>query len=293
MSRRVDGVLLLVAVLTGSLLLARVDGIRIAGTAVAVPGAGVPSAADCLTEVAGPFVAAASQSPPSPSSVTTVGQSEVSFSDCADQHVGEVVAFRMTPTRASGSVTDQSDSTWCRDVAQGYGPAPAAGWWKRVTTHRFVAILSASTEYSWAACAVVAPGGEQYPGSYVASLAGTSAPAPFGRCRTGDRADRWVSCALPHRVEEFGVAVHSGLSTRGAVAECQELVAEMTGMPDINAGGVLKIQVVGGRTPGTNDLGDADPTGVPEFGRCRLVAVGPHQLTGTVIGIGTGDLPLA
>ena len=126
MNRRVDGVLLLVAVLVGSLLLARMGGVRIAGTAVAVPGAGVPSAGDCLSNITGPLGPAGSRSLPPSSSVTTVGQTEVSFSDCAEQHVGEIVAFRMTPAGATGSVVDRSDSRWCRDVAQGYRTAPEA-----------------------------------------------------------------------------------------------------------------------------------------------------------------------
>jgi hypothetical protein len=62
-----------------------------------------------------------------------------------------------------------------------------------------------------------------------------------------------------------------------------ELVQEMTGLPDVNAGGVLRIQVVGGGT----SAGDG------ERGRCQLITVGPSRLIGTLIGIGTGTLPLA
>ena len=57
----------------------------------------------------------------------------------------------------------------------------------------------------------------------------------------------------------------------------------MTGLPDVNAGGVLRIQVVGGGAE----------AGGGERGRCQLIAVGPNRLIGTLIGIGTGTLPLA
>jgi hypothetical protein len=92
-----------------------------------------------------------------------------------------------------------------------------------------------------------------------------------------------VSCTSPHRVQEFGIAVQAGVSLPGAVADCTALVQAMTGLPDVNAGGVLRIQVVGVGTL----AGDG------ERGRCQLNAVGSNQLIGTLIGIGTGTLPLA
>ncbi len=296
MGRRVDGVLLLIAVVVGLLLIARIDGVRVAGKAVAVPGAGVPQVGDCLREVTGSLADSLRGSLPS-SSVTSVGETSVRFSDCGEQHVGEVVAFRLTPPRSGGPGTPESDSLWCRKVAQGYRspakglPVASGDLWNQATNFRFVAILSAPAEYSWAACALLAPGLELYSGSYVESMAGHPAPAPFGRCRSGDDNDRWVSCDASHRVQEFGVAVQAGMSPPGAVAECKELVQAITGMPDVNAGGVLKIQVVGGHSA-DGDVGDPDADAVPAHGRCRLIAVGAHQLFGTLIGIGTGPLPL-
>jgi hypothetical protein len=140
---------------------------------------------------------------------------------------------------------------------------------------------------------VLAPGLELYPGSFVESMSGQQAPPPFGLCRSGDHADRWVSCSSPHRVQEFGVAVEAGMSSREAVAACGELIKAMSGMPDVNAGGLLKVQVVGGNTEaGGGDFGDADLDPDSTFGRCRLIVVGPHQLTGTLLGIGANELPL-
>ena len=83
------------------------------------------------------------------------------------------------------------------------------------------------------------------------------------------------------------------MSSREAVAACGELIKAMTGMPDVNAGGLMKVQVVGGNAEaGGGDFGDADLDPDSTFGRCRLIVVGPHQLTGTLLGIGANELPL-
>ena len=288
-SGRLGGVLLLIAVLLGSVLVSRVGGVRVSGSAVVAPRAGAPGVGDCLRDITGPLaVASRSGFPPLPLSVVSVGDSSVSFSGCSDQHLGEVVAFRLTPQRNGGVVTDDSDTQWCGDVANRYKlrtisrfRGAAGGLWEPATNQRFVAVLGASP-HSWAACAVLSPGLEPYTGSLVQSLAGHPAPAPFGQCRSGGNPDRRVSCTSPHRVQEFGIAVQAGLSHPRAAADCTALIQAMTGLPDVNAAGVLRIQVVGG-----------DAAGDGERGRCQLIAVGPNRLIGTLIGIGTGTLPLA
>ena len=292
-SRRLGGVVLLIAVLLGSVLVSRVGGVRVTGSAVAAPRAGAPQVGDCLREVTGPLaIQARSGFPPLPLSVVSVGDSSVSFSDCSDQHQGEVVAFRLTPQRNGGVVTaDDSDTQWCSDIAVGNRlRATSLYWaasgrlWEPATNQRFVAILGASPE-SWAVCAVLAPGLELYSGSLVQSLAGHRPPAPFGQCRSGGKPDRRVSCISPHRIQEFGSAVQSSLPDPGAEDDCVTLVQAMTGLPDVKAGGVLRIQVVGG--------GGSAAAGGGERGRCQLIAVGSNLLIGTLIGIGTGTLPLA
>jgi hypothetical protein len=288
--RRLGGLVLLIAVVLGSMLVARVGGVRVTGSAVAVPHGGAPQVGGCLHAVTGSLaIASRSGFPPLPLSVVSVGDSSVSFSDCSDQHLGEVVAFRLTPQRNGGVVTDDSDTQWCGDVADGYRLraisrywGPAGGLWEPATNQRFVAILGASPD-SWAVCAVLSPGLELYSGSLMESLAGQRPPAPFGQCRSGGNPDRRVSCTSPHRVQEFGIAVQAGVSPPQADADCTALVQAMTGLPDVNAAGVLRIQVVGGGT----SAGD----GVR--GRCELIAVGPNRLIGTLLGIGTGTLPLA
>jgi len=235
---------------------------------------------------------------PAAGSMATVRESSLSYADCSGQHLGEVVAFRLGP--ASGG-DPASSSTWCADVAAGYQSSglwrflgASGDYWTPVESHIFIAILNESGEAPWGACAVLAPGLELYSGSYVASLPGLlPAPAPFGSCRTDETSQTWTSCTSPHRVQEFGVAIEAGTSSPQAVDACGQLVQSMTGMPDVQAGGLFKIQLVsGGSTAQGGDFGgpglDAE-----DSGRCRLIAVGPNQLHGTLIGIGMGSLPLS
>ena len=75
---RLAGVLLLVAVVLGSVLFARIDGRRVAGVATAVPRATAPSVGDCVVGVAGPLtVPTQAAFPPSSLSVASVGETSV------------------------------------------------------------------------------------------------------------------------------------------------------------------------------------------------------------------------
>lgn len=306
---RLAGMLVVVAVVLGVVLITRIDGVRVAGTAIPVPGAGAPNVGDCLIGVSGSLtVPLRAAFPPSSMAVASVGEPSVSYSDCTGEHVGEVVAFRLSPESA-GESSGESDTEWCQQVGAGYQSmttwrfyGASGGLWQPSTNQRFVAILSAPAEKSWGACAVLAPGLELYSGSYVRSMADLPAPAPFGLCRSGDGADRWVSCTSPHRVQEFGTAVSAGMSSREAVEACRSLIQEMTGLRDVNGGGVLRIQVVGGGSPaggrGSGVTAASDGSGIAPSddaaaGRCRLSVVGPKQLDGTLIGIGNHELPLS
>ena len=271
-----------------ALLIARVGGIPVGGTAVAPPGLSAPAVGDCLLAVRGEL---GSGEPPA-APVGSIGESEVSFSDCAGEHLGEVVAYRRLPTQAVADDGTASDIQWCGTVALEYQEharsqvsAAAGGFWSATTGERFAAILSTPNsdvaEPRWSACALVSPDLELYSGSYVSSFATGVTPAPFGVCRAGDVPERSVSCDLPHRVQEFGTGTVPPMSTRDAVAACRSLIGRKTGMSDITAGGLLRTEVVGG---------GADAT---EPASCRLSVAGDDRLVGTLIGIAGRPLPMA
>jgi hypothetical protein len=313
MSRRAVGVAVLFVALLCSVVVAKAGGLRMAGTAMLPPGLGTPTLDDCLTSISGPL---ATGIPPSPVSIDSAGATAVTFADCAGDHRGEVAAIRRMQVQPTGTADSaDSDGEWCQQVAVGYRSYwlyrlrdASIGLWVPVTGERFVAILSApsadSADPRWAACAVLPPGLEPYRGSYIGSLTHDRTPGPFGLCRSGDENDRWVSCVTPHRTQVFGTAGGQPLSARQGSSACRALIAGMTGMPDISAGGVLRVVVVGGGsgpTSGAAQGGAVDGPGNTgtsvsdsfHHARCELTVVGDGRLNGTLIGIGRGPLPLA
>jgi hypothetical protein len=324
MTRRALGVAVLCVALLCSVLVAKAGGLRVAGIAALPPGLDAPTVGDCLSSVSGPIAGA----PPSTTSIDSVGQTAVTFGDCARDHLGEVVAFRRQPGRStdtagvasidpadSNGASAESDGEWCQRISFDYRSSASyllrnasAGLWVPATGQRFVAILSAPSvdpaRQRWAACAVVAPELETYHGLYVSSLAQGITPAPFGLCRSGDAADHWVSCITPHRTQVFGTAAGGpALPASQENSACHGLIEAMTGMADVSAGGALRVDVASGGS-GQAGAGSAavaagasntDNPGTGDLTRdasCRLSVVGEGELVGTLIGVGQGRLPL-
>ena len=281
------------------MLIAKAGGLRVAGAAVLPPGLEAPSVGDCLGAISGSLSTVAGAGRPSAISIDSVSITSVTMIDCDREHVGEVVAFHRMPALPEGVAVAtanadaaSSDGQWCQQIASDYRSqsnywfgAASAGLWVPSVGQRFVVILSAPSDdparLPWAACAVVAPGLEAYLGSYIGSLALGSGPAPFGLCRSGDRADGWVSCAGRHREQVFGSAIGQASQARRN-ATCRNLIEAMTGMPDISAAGALRLVVDGG----------ADQSSSSDTATCRLATVGDRWLLGSLIDVGRGPLPL-
>jgi hypothetical protein len=325
LTSRSTGVVLLLAVLVGSLLVSRIGGARVAGTAMAQPGSGAPAVGECVGSIVGLPMMPMFAAPPSPVSIATVGETSAIFASCSAPHVGEVVAYlslvatpdTQSPTAtfgadapsaavqptATAAAAAVSDGQWCQMVAgtyreqtvlrYGYGQDPQ---WAPSIGQRFVAILSAPTPDPtgprWAACALLSPGLEPYSGSYVRSLAGLPAPAPFGLCRTAEPTDQWVSCIAPHRSQVFGTAVQRDVSPDEQTASCRSLIERMTRMQDVTNDGVLRVEVTGApaRNGSGGNSGTPDPASILD---CRLTVVGAGDLVGTLVGIGSRPLPMA
>jgi hypothetical protein len=314
MTRRALGIAVLCLALLCSVLITKAGGIRVAGIAALPPGLDAPKVGNCLGSVSA-SMSAGSAAPSAAVSIDVIGETAVTFADCASEHLGEVVAFRRTPAdtdaAGSGSATGGSDGEWCQRVALDYRSYSmyrlrddAIGSWVPSTGQRFVAILSTPSsdpaESPWAACAVVSPELEAYRGSYLASFAQGPTPAPFGLCRSDDHADRWVSCVTPHRTQVFGTVTGQRASAAADSASCRGLIAGMTGMADISAGGALRLDVdgesssAGGKSPGGAAVGSVNPATAGPTGEasCRLSVIGDAELVGTLIGVGQGRLPL-
>ena len=300
MPRRLAGAALVAVALLAALVGARWSGIRVTGTPYAPVGSSAPAVGDCIGQVTG---VATEGRPVTSFTVGSVGVTDVRFADCSLPHVGEVVAFRLLTARSSSAsvaastpatTAVTSDGEWCGDVASGYRShvvfevrdVSGAGFWTPATGQRFLTVLSAPSVFEpsarWAACAIISPGVEQYQGSYVLSLADRPAPAPFGVCRQSDENPLPISCLEPHRIQDFGTAMVRGQVPASSVQACAGLIARMTGLPDITAGGGLLVAVVQGGA-GTDERAAS--------ASCRLEVVGDRSLRATLIGIEGGSLP--
>jgi len=302
MTRRAVGLAVLVLALLAVVVAARVDGTRVAGTAIAPPGLSAPNVGECVASFADPARAVpAGDNPvavtpsdefsgPLPPIVGVVDETGVRFARCTGDHLGEVVAYRRMARQWTSDADRQSDIDWCRSVAADYRAHlqwrvsdAADSLWVPSTGQRFTVVLSAPFvdpgEPRWSACLVVPPHGESYRGSYVQSLAFGPAPAPFGSCFTDGSVEVPASCAELHTSQEFGISFGRPLAPRDRIARCRDLIGEMTGLSDLTAGGRLRTTLV--------DNGEANG-----YSSCRLSAVGKHLLTGTLIGVGEGRVPI-
>lgn len=282
MPRRAVGIVLLAIVLVAAVAGSRLGGLRVAGVASPIPGFGAPAVGECVAAVSGPVSVGL---PMGSIRVTTVGETGTRFSDCLDAHIGEVVAFRSVTESPAETLTNDR---WCGRVATEYQSQALrrAGYasgdqWTPIEGPRFMLIVSALPgvqAYRWAACALTSPGFETYAGSFVRSVPDGQAPAPFGVCRLTEDAMSWASCSHPHRVQEFGTA--STPPTPDTGRSCMKLIAAMTTMPDITAGGLLLPEVVQ----------STDSQEGTTFS-CRLSVLGGRSLGGTLVGLGNGELP--
>lgn len=91
-----------------------------------------------------------------------------------------------------------------------------------------------------------------------------------------------VVCATAHPVELLESMVSDRPVTDQDRRGCRAVARQLTGMPDPTAGGKLSTIV-----------DDAQAPGGPHFLSCLMVTVGAHQLTGPLLGLKDGPVPLA
>lgn len=254
--RRWAGIGVLLVTLAAALVIAGLDGARVAETATMAPGVGAPVVGDCLVSLTDKSVVTPGLGRAASRSVLSVSEDRCASPDAVRARGsaklsainGIHVSHRM-PKRILPGVKVFYDDLRAQEDFR-YQEA-AAGLWKPSTRQRFLTVHSRPNvdpgAPSWIACVLVAPYVEQYSGSYVGSLAEAPAPSPFGLCLAGTANDRWVSCADRHRTQELGEGTGAPMTARDAIETCRSLVARMTGMSDITAGGACCWRWLAGR----------------------------------------------
>ena len=285
---------------------------RIAGEPTAAPVPGPAKAGDCLTHYdLGMFT------DPTDAGVD-YHYSSIALQACAGARYGEV-ATRIPVTPSVTADKDQppdrgsTDPYYqqCQSAAAGYLGLPADvpaivgaspdtlfSYWAPTFAYSVGLSLPSARQIAahqhWLACVVYAPdlagGTAVLDGSVRGALASGVGRNAFGECVID--ADLSVgsvpgACHVAHDSEVFGTAEVTGassISRATLTATCRQLIARLTGLPDVTAGGRLLVTVFGG-----GQGAEAYLTGAPVL--CAVTAVGAGKLTGSLRGLGSQPIP--
>ena len=140
-------------------------------------------------------------------------------------------------------------------------------------------VLQRAAGRDWSACIVRPDNLGVYVGTVHDALDTGTSPSAYGDCSPNPDPTTLstVSCSNPHVMERLGTAmVPAGSHSAAAVAQsCRAFAGRMFRTNDPTYAGTLDVVV------GTDDLTT-----------CAVVLNGPGRLVGSLIGIGTGPLPL-
>ena len=299
---------LLVAVITGL----RPD--RVAGVAQATAVAGPPAVGECVVDplpkpqlgVTAPVLANSGGTVP----VYPAQQ----IQPCTGARYGEITAVIAAPkpTVVTGDDTDgrflnDPNEGSCSEPAQRYlgtTTEPTQSFWQGRILQFSVALSRPSTRQEaagqrWAACIVTLPASDQVsaPPRYGSSLRDAVHTGRY-RDQLGDCISNFdwdgglISCTQLHLLEVMGWGDSGDHPVTGAQLEssCQQLVRQLTAMPDPTAGGALSIQI--GAKEGNRIA--IRPSQVPAHSAVSCgVTTANRELRGSLLGLGRQPIPWA
>ena len=105
-------------------------------------------------------------------------------------------------------------------------------------------------------------------------------------------------CDTPHTVEMVGYGLFLGAAPPSSTPDksCLTLVKQLTVMPDVTAGGRLKVDASLQRFAPNGDqqtMNGPQPADSSEVGYCTIQVVGKGRLTASLIGLGSRRVPLS
>ncbi len=315
--RTLIGLLILVIAVAGALA-GNARTKTVAGAARPAPIPGPPAVGDCVVDEPdnGGVYAEAQDG--------TRSYQVLTFGPCAAK-IAEVTAvvpggmrFKVrygadgVPVTSPGS-PDPFDQCW--DSAVSYLGLPAdyfsangSGWQKNWSIDILAGQpdpLQQTDGQDWVVCAArpaYRSGDEPYADSLRGSFNNHRYPAQLATCthRPTDPVESqgtWpTACDHPHLSEQFATRLDEHpdrRSSAGYRAECEQLIRSMTGMVDPTAGGLLRIGIDAEPVTVADGEGDAalrDVTAVQYT--CQLEAGPGRQLTGPLMGLGGGPVPV-
>lgn len=312
--RRRVGFALVGLVLLAALIVPAAAGRSIAGSAVAVPLAGPPAVGNCLT-TAQPSVddlqdlsAQFSSGPSGP-----LRYRSVPLSPCTGARYGEVVDVLADPGKIAASQDAGTGRTSMSDP-NSFGCSTAVARYTGSARSRFsywrvalaaIPVLVGPDERAlragqhWAACLLVTPTATgstaELAGSPVTVLTDGTGGDQLGSCQNGPApapTPSAGSCAFPHRTEILGQAYGPALAgvTRSELTRtCNQLVADLTGKPDITVTGALRVAAPVFADGDARDYGK--PTTATSIALCAVSAADEATLGGSLLGLGQRPIP--
>jgi len=241
----------------------------------------------------------------------------VATGSCRPARYGEVVGVISNgldyADPADGDKWDDptSPDRQCSDLVDAYvgndtGPATdSAVWFPAASVGSMLLGPSALQQRfgdRWLACVAVGYAGNsdgtRYTGSVRDAMRTLRFPSALAQCLGAEPAAAVVpvDCHDPHPAElmaSFYTDDPRAADRAKLEASCPDIAAALTGMADPTAGGRLQVSTVTNNLPVYGDNGAMDPdhmVDVQSF--CLIEATGSHVLTGPLLGLGGGELPL-
>lgn len=303
MSRRLQGIVLLVLAVLVAMVIPRLDGTPIGGTPTALSIQGPPTTGSCILDN------------PIANGRRPGNTSTLRYGGCGQGHFGEVVQVLNNAEKSSRVELELPDPTTCTAVVDSYlgvdqvsvrddrgdYRSMSFGLWQPVSVGRVRVIgptqVQRDVGQTWIACVTEGGEGAPYTGTVRGAFTGGSLPNSYATCGDTVTPGAAVGCAAPHRVEVFAStpATTSLPSQAALTSSCTDLLRYVTGRTDLSAGGRIEVQAVpvfygvsSHTNPGQRDSADTEPG--QAF--CGIAATGAAKLRSTLFAIGKRPLPL-
>jgi hypothetical protein len=307
--RRLGGLALLALACLTLIVLPNIHGRPVSGSAIPTYVPPPPQVGQCVTSLK--QVQFGTEQPDD----TPIAYPTISYGSCDSAVMGEVMSVDPTGLSAAGLTigTYQTASSSCELDEVNYvgsiGPfdltnpnVPSIAWQAAVTIQS-VSIgpspLQRGAGQSWTACVGTTSDDAAYRGRIVNALTRGSLPAAFATCwgslpaSTQLQTDTPVeSCAAPHAVEILGTTQITDPATTAAEVQrtCEGFAKRALRTTDPTRGGAVRIEAFSMDGASVMPLTSVQLTS--GFLGCLAKVDPPHQLLGTLIGLGDHAAPI-
>ena len=289
---------------------------HVAGSAVRGQVPGPPSVGECLLESPGVAVSGAFGGDPSSGYASTdgTGYPSLRLGSCSGRPFGEVAGVvtdgpdrRRSYQEAWGDPS--SPESQCSDMVNAYLGTPEDSdvppQWGPAPSSTLVLVgpsdLQRADGQHWLGCVAAGVDGTGMPTGYAGTVHGMMRtlrfPPELAQCLAVQPSTAGVTavdCGQPHKAELLAISYADDsrpVQPDDAERSCVELARSMTGLAHPTAAGRIQVRVIAvplPPDPNTRDTSTANPT----QWYCTIEPKGDNVLTGPLLGVGDGPLPV-